>query len=117
MPPFGRPNETGPKSLKCGPLFMIAGPLTRSKTDHYTGALATSRIERAENRRRFVAAGLQTRLRERFRGITMGKSWSRVMGFGLLAVMAVAASGCGQIGMLKAKMAFKDANQLYQNQD
>jgi tetratricopeptide (TPR) repeat protein len=49
--------------------------------------------------------------------MTMGKSWSRVMGFGLLAVMAVAASGCGQIGMLKAKMAFKDANLLYQNQD
>jgi len=47
----------------------------------------------------------------------MGKSWSRVMGFGLLAVMAVAASGCGQIGMLQAKMAFKAANQLYQNQD
>jgi tetratricopeptide (TPR) repeat protein len=39
------------------------------------------------------------------------------MGFGLLALVAVAASGCGQIGMLKAKMAFKDANQLYQNQD
>jgi Tfp pilus assembly protein PilF len=49
--------------------------------------------------------------------MTMGKSWSRVMGFGLLALVAVAASGCGQIGMLKAKMAFKDANQLYQNQD
>jgi tetratricopeptide (TPR) repeat protein len=39
------------------------------------------------------------------------------MGFGLLALVAVAASGCGYIGMLKAKMAFKDANQLYTNQD
>jgi len=26
---------------------MIAGPLTRSKTDHYTGALAASRDESA----------------------------------------------------------------------
>jgi tetratricopeptide (TPR) repeat protein len=49
--------------------------------------------------------------------MTMGKSWSRVVGFGLLALVAVAAAGCGQIGMLKAKMAFKDANLLYQNQD
>jgi tetratricopeptide (TPR) repeat protein len=47
----------------------------------------------------------------------MGKSWSRALGFGLLAVAAVAAAGCGQIGMLKAKMAFKDANALYQGQD
>jgi len=47
----------------------------------------------------------------------MGKSWSRALGFGLLAVVAVAAAGCGQIGMLKAKMAFKDANALYQGQD
>ena len=47
----------------------------------------------------------------------MGKSWSRSLGFGLLAVVAVAAAGCGQIGMLKAKMAFKDANALYQGQD
>ena len=47
----------------------------------------------------------------------MGKSWSRALGFGLLSVVAVAAAGCGQIGMLKAKMAFKDANALYQGQD
>ena len=47
----------------------------------------------------------------------MGKSWSRALGFGLLSVVAVTAAGCGQIGMLKAKMAFKDANALYQGQD
>jgi len=47
----------------------------------------------------------------------MGKSWSRAVGFGFLAIVAVAAAGCGQIGMLKAKMAFKDANALYQGQD
>jgi len=47
----------------------------------------------------------------------MGKAWSRVMGVGLLAAAAVAATACGQVGMLKAKMAFKDANALYQGQD
>jgi hypothetical protein len=39
---------------------------------------------------------------------------------GLLAVVAAiatAAAGCGQIGMLKGKMAFKDANQLYTAQN
>jgi tetratricopeptide (TPR) repeat protein len=34
----------------------------------------------------------------------------------LVAVLAVAVSGCSQIGVLKAQMAFKDANQLYQRQ-
>src|SRR5262245_11688660 len=50
-------------------------------------------------------------------GIAMGKSWSRVVAVGLLAAAAMAVTGCGQIGMLKAKMAFKDANALYQGQD
>jgi tetratricopeptide (TPR) repeat protein len=36
--------------------------------------------------------------------------------FALVVVLAVAVSGCGQIGVLKAQMAFKDANQLYQRQ-
>ena len=98
---------------------MIVGPLTRLKTDHYTGALAASRNGSAlqpvsaENP---IPAGFSA-ITTGTRGMTMGKSWSRVMGFGLLALVAVAAAGCGQIGMLKAKMAFKDANQLYQNQD
>jgi tetratricopeptide (TPR) repeat protein len=35
----------------------------------------------------------------------------------LVALLAVAVSGCSQIGMLKGQMAFKDANQLYQRQD
>ena len=34
----------------------------------------------------------------------------------VVAVLAVAAAGCSQVGMLKAQMAFKDANQLYQQQ-
>ena len=37
--------------------------------------------------------------------------WALVVG------LAIAVSGCGQIGVLKAQMAFKDANQLYQRQD
>ena len=98
---------------------MIAAPLTRSKTDHYTGALAASRNESAlqpVSAESPIRAGFSA-ITTRTRGMTMGKSWFRVMGFGLLALVAVAAAGCGQIGMLKAKMAFKDANQLYQNQD
>src|SRR5919106_4998677 len=35
----------------------------------------------------------------------------------LVAGLAVAAAGCSQVGGLKAKMAFKDANALYQQQD
>lgn len=37
--------------------------------------------------------------------------------FALVAMLAVAVSGCDKIGVLKAQMAFKDANQLYQRQD
>jgi tetratricopeptide (TPR) repeat protein len=40
----------------------------------------------------------------------MRKCWS------LVVVLAVAASGCSQIGVLKGQMALKDANQLYQRQ-
>src|SRR5215510_14979565 len=32
-------------------------------------------------------------------------------------VLAVTAAGCSQVNMLKAKMAFKDANTMYQGQD
>jgi tetratricopeptide (TPR) repeat protein len=35
----------------------------------------------------------------------------------LLAALGVVAAGCGQVGLLKGKMAFKDANQFYQQQD
>jgi tetratricopeptide (TPR) repeat protein len=34
-----------------------------------------------------------------------------------LVLLAATVSGCSQIGVLKAQMAFKDANQLYQRQD
>src|SRR5215208_5982962 len=37
--------------------------------------------------------------------------WALVVG------LAIAASGCGQVGVLKGQMALKDANQLYQRQD
>ncbi len=36
--------------------------------------------------------------------------------FGFAVVLAVAVSGCSQVGALKGQMAFKDANQLYQRQ-
>ena len=51
------------------------------------------------------------RLPERLSGV------SRAGAFVLVAVLALAASGCSQIGVLKGQMALKDANQLYQRQD
>ena len=35
----------------------------------------------------------------------------------LVAGLSLAATGCGQVGMLQAKMAFRDANTLYSGQD
>ena len=35
----------------------------------------------------------------------------------LVAVLGMTAAGCGQVGGLKARMAFRDANTLYQQQD
>jgi tetratricopeptide (TPR) repeat protein len=52
---------------------------------------------------------------EFLRGIPMRK-FSMAAG-ALVAALGVAIAGCGQVGGLKAKMAFKDANQLYQQQD
>ena len=50
----------------------------------------------------------------------MRKCWSeRLSGVGtfvLVGMLAVAATGCSQIGVLKGQMALKDANQLYQQQ-
>jgi hypothetical protein len=44
--------------------------------------------------------------------------WKVSSAAGLVAVaVAVGAAGCGQIGMLKAKMAFKDANASYAAQN
>jgi tetratricopeptide (TPR) repeat protein len=34
-----------------------------------------------------------------------------------MVLVAAAAAGCGQVGVLKGQLAFKDANQLYQRQD
>ena len=47
----------------------------------------------------------------------MRKFSSRMAVGALVATLGLAAAGCSQVGMLKAKMAFKDANQLYQQQD
>jgi predicted Zn-dependent protease len=47
----------------------------------------------------------------------MQKFSSRAVVSALFAVFSVAVVGCSQVAMLKAKMAFKDANQLYQGQD
>ena len=44
--------------------------------------------------------------RRRFLGITAAA-----------AGLSLVASGCGQVGMLQAKMAFRDANTLYSGQD
>jgi predicted Zn-dependent protease len=47
----------------------------------------------------------------------MKKFSSRTAAGVVSAVLSLAVAGCGQIGMLQAKMAFKDANQMYQGQD
>jgi tetratricopeptide (TPR) repeat protein len=47
----------------------------------------------------------------------MQKVSSRAVVSALSVAFSLAVVGCSQIGMLKAKMAFKDANQLYQGQD
>ena len=47
----------------------------------------------------------------------MRKFWSQTGVLALVALLAVAVSGCSQVGRLKGQMALKDANQLYQRQD
>lgn len=47
----------------------------------------------------------------------MQKFSSKAVVSALCAAISLAVVGCSQVGMLKAKMAFKDANQLYQGQD
>lgn len=46
----------------------------------------------------------------------MRKLLSRAGAVAVAVLLAIAASGCSQVGVLKAQMAFKDANQLYQQQ-
>ena len=48
--------------------------------------------------------------------MTMGMSRSQAL-VALCAAVGLAAGGCSQIGMLKGKMAFQDANKFYQGQD
>jgi tetratricopeptide (TPR) repeat protein len=47
----------------------------------------------------------------------MRKLFSRVAVWVCVAVLGLAVAGCGQVAQLKARMAFKDANALYQGQD
>jgi tetratricopeptide (TPR) repeat protein len=47
----------------------------------------------------------------------MRKFSSQAAVYALMALLGIAAAGCGQINALKAKMAFKDANTAYQQQD
>src|SRR6185436_17859539 len=92
---------------------MIAGPLTGRKTDHYTGALTVSGTCR--HVRCGCASGAVKLLFGE--GETMRKLSSRAAGMAAVAVVGLLAPGCSQIGMLKGKMAFRDANTLYKGQD
>jgi tetratricopeptide (TPR) repeat protein len=47
----------------------------------------------------------------------MMRKFSSPAGICALVVLAIGVSGCSQIGVLRAQMAFRDANQLYQRQD
>src|SRR5688572_11654821 len=82
---------------------MIAGPLTAQKTGRYTGSLPG--LQRFTAFRGFCVRGMRMRKVSSHAG-----AWALVVG------LAIAVSGCGQIGALKAQMAFKEANQLYQRQ-
>jgi tetratricopeptide (TPR) repeat protein len=46
----------------------------------------------------------------------MRKLWFQAGAVAVTALLSVVVSGCSQVGVLKAQMAFKDANQLYQQQ-
>jgi tetratricopeptide (TPR) repeat protein len=50
-------------------------------------------------------------------GDTMGRVSSGAPFWALIAVFGLATAGCSQVGLLKGKMAFKDANTFYQQQD
>ena len=72
---------------------MIAPPLTRLKTAHYTGALTG------------------------FRGdVRMRKVLAQAAACAMVIALGLTAAGCGQVGALKGQMAFKDANALYSAQ-
>jgi tetratricopeptide (TPR) repeat protein len=47
----------------------------------------------------------------------MGRVSSRALRCALIAALGFITAGCGQVGLLKGKKAFKDANQFYQQQD
>ena len=47
----------------------------------------------------------------------MRKFSSQAAVYALVALLGITAAGCGQVNALKAKMAFKDANEAYQQQD
>jgi tetratricopeptide (TPR) repeat protein len=47
----------------------------------------------------------------------MGRVSSRAISCALLAAFALFTAACGQVSLLKGKMAFKDANTFYQQQD
>ena len=47
----------------------------------------------------------------------MGRVSSRALFCALIAAFGLVTPGCGQFGLLKGKMAFKDANTFYQQQD
>jgi len=104
---------------------MIAGPLTGSKTDHYTGPFEGRHDPEgagAEGVRGTVEwvpdrpPRLSGRLLKLGR-LDMKRFSSKAAVIGLLAALSLGAVGCGQIAMLRATMAFKDANQLYRGQD
>src|SRR5688500_11323448 len=42
---------------------------------------------------------------------------SQAAGCAVMVGLGLAVAGCSQVGLLKAKMAFRDANGLYQRQD
>src|SRR5688572_6030196 len=84
---------------------MISGALTRQKTDNYTDPLRCPHGRRVRD--------TLMALEMLCKGDMMRKVLSAAGAVAVVAAIGATVAGCSQIGMLKGKMAFRDANALY----
>jgi tetratricopeptide (TPR) repeat protein len=106
----------------------VARPLTRRKTDHYTGAftefgqgLTLLPLPWGLTRQKQELQGCRRRPVVRFdrvcKGDRMRKFSSQAVVLALIAGLGVAVTGCGQVKMIQARMALKDGHTAYQQQN
>ena len=113
--------EVGLRGVKA----MITWSLTRPKSDHYTArlqmwqdpaCLPRPRGDVFNNGNR-AAGAPPGALPQVLRGIRMGKFSSEAVVVALVTGLGLTSAGCGQVRMLQARMALKDAHTAYQQQD